>query len=85
VSLQYTQNRFDETGFPATARQLLALLPVEAAVVPAAVQPDGAIKRIGQRCLDVGSGFVAQATLFGSMILRVMPALRGKTHMRRLI
>ena len=74
--------RFDETGFPATARQLLALLPVEAAVVPAAVQPDGAIKRIGQRCLDVGSGFVAQATLFGSMILRVMPALRGKTHMR---
>ena len=43
---------------------------------------DGAIKRIGQRCLDVGSGFVAQATLFGSMILRVMPALRGKTHMR---
>jgi phospholipid/cholesterol/gamma-HCH transport system permease protein len=74
--------RFEESGFPATARQLLALLPVEAAVAPAAVQPDGAIKRIGQRCLDVGSGFVAQATLLGSMILRVIPALRGKTHMR---
>jgi phospholipid/cholesterol/gamma-HCH transport system permease protein len=74
--------RFEQKGFPAAARKLLALLPVDAAVAPPSVEGAGVVNRIGQWCLDRGSGFVAQATLLGSMILRVPSALRGRTQMR---
>jgi len=72
----------DDNGYPATARNLLSLLPSEnPAAAPVAQRPSLA-SRIGRWCLDRGSGFEAETALFGALILRFAPALRGRTQMR---
>jgi phospholipid/cholesterol/gamma-HCH transport system permease protein len=73
---------FEQSGFPESARKLLALLPagnVEADAIP---EHQRLVVRVGQWCLNRGSQFGAETALLGSLMLRIVPAMRGRTQMR---
>jgi phospholipid/cholesterol/gamma-HCH transport system permease protein len=74
---------FQQNGVPVPARNLLALLPLETAVAPPIAARERLVTRVGQWCLDRAIGLGEETALFGSLILRVAPAMRGKTQMRR--
>lgn len=74
---------FEQDGLPAAARSLLALLPLETPVAEPVPERDHLVTRVGQWCLDRGSGLGAETALFGALMLRAAPALRGRTQMRR--
>ena len=73
---------FDESGLPAAARRLLALLP--ASPRAPAVEPPrvGAVHRIGDWALEKWSQWIAFTTVVGETTLRTVPALRGKARVR---
>jgi phospholipid/cholesterol/gamma-HCH transport system permease protein len=72
---------FDQTGLPATARRLLALVPEEPRA-SAPVRPVGAIERLGIWSIGIWSDWVAFTTLVGETLLRTAAAARGKARMR---
>jgi phospholipid/cholesterol/gamma-HCH transport system permease protein len=70
---------FDESGLPAAARRLLALLRTEPQS-PAAVRADiGMVERIGEWALARWSDGAALVTLAGEAVLRAALALRPPT------
>jgi phospholipid/cholesterol/gamma-HCH transport system permease protein len=73
---------FEQSGFPAAAQKLLALLPAENTAASSPTKKVGLVASIGQWSLDRGSGIAAETDLIGSLTLRVAPALRGRTQMR---
>lgn len=72
----------DETGLPAPARELLALIPDVAPAVPAAVPQAGFVTRLGQAGIDGWAQCAAATTLLGATVLRGAASLRGQTLMR---
>jgi phospholipid/cholesterol/gamma-HCH transport system permease protein len=73
---------FDQTGLPAAARLLLAMLP-EAPQAPVATRPRiGLIARLGDWAIERWSESVALTSLVGEAAMRTVPALRGKARVR---
>ena len=75
--------QFDDAGLPASARGLLALVPAVDAPAPPQRPAAGITERIGRRVILQCTEFVEGTTLLGSLLLRSGPALRGRSHMRR--
>jgi phospholipid/cholesterol/gamma-HCH transport system permease protein len=73
---------FDESGLPAAARRLLALLLTEPQRPPAPRVHTGLVERVGEWALARWSDGAALATLAGEAVLRAAPALRGKISTR---
>lgn len=74
--------RFDDSGLPAPAKNLLALLPDDEPALAASVRPNAVIERVGLFVMAQGSEVLATTTLFGDTVLRSGQALRGKARMR---
>ena len=74
--------RFDQTGLPAAACQLLSMLPAEPTPGVAPVRHTGTIARLGAWFLRGLSDLTAITTLVGETTLRSVPALRGKARTR---
>jgi phospholipid/cholesterol/gamma-HCH transport system permease protein len=74
---------FDQAGLPPSARQLLALAPVD--VVPVAVPTahQRLPERVGRHAIAGWSEMVEVLALVGESILCVVPVLRGRAGMRR--
>ncbi len=75
--------RVDDSGIPMAAKQLLALLPQEAA--PAGLPPQRAmfIERFGLAVIAQWCELVAVTALIGGQLLQTGAALFGRTRMRR--
>jgi phospholipid/cholesterol/gamma-HCH transport system permease protein len=73
---------FDESGLPASARRLLALLRNEQQR-PRETRPrSGVVERVGEWALARWSDGAALVTLAGEAVLRAAPALRGRVRTR---
>ena len=84
-SLALRQNiRFDESGLPGPARQLLRLIPPTTAPV-AAVPHRSAnfIERLGQSVIGTARESFASTRLVGQVMLRSGAALRGRASLRK--
>jgi phospholipid/cholesterol/gamma-HCH transport system permease protein len=75
--------RFDETGLPSTAKQLMKLIPTAAPVVQAPGRRASFVERLGQSVIDTDGGLLAGARLVGQVILRSGAALRGQARLRK--
>jgi len=73
---------FDQTGLPAAASCLLALLPDEPQAPTATLRRIGLAERVGKWAIERWSDWVALTTLVGEATLRVVPALRGRARTR---
>lgn len=73
---------FDQTGLPAAACRLLAMLPAEPPARLVAVRRAGLLERVGARVLEIWSDLLAITTLIGEATLRGVPAMRGKARTR---
>ena len=75
--------QFDDAGLPAPARKLLDLIPATA--TPAGLPHPAAplLERVGLATLARWSTLVAATDLLGALLLRAVPALRGRSRMRR--
>jgi phospholipid/cholesterol/gamma-HCH transport system permease protein len=73
---------FDESGLPAAARRLLALLRTEPQSFAATRPRIGVVERVGEWALARGSDCAALVALVGEAVLRAAPALRGKARTR---
>jgi phospholipid/cholesterol/gamma-HCH transport system permease protein len=76
------QVRFDQTGLPAAARQLLAQLPDEPSTRRRGARRVGMIERVGVRTIGRWRDAVAVIRLVGEAILRSAAALGGKARTR---
>ncbi len=75
--------RFDETGLPEAAKQLMQLIPVAAPVADSSPRSAGFIERLGQSVIDTGLELLAITQLVGQVILRSGAALRGHARLRK--
>jgi phospholipid/cholesterol/gamma-HCH transport system permease protein len=73
---------FDESGLPAAAQRLLALLRAEPPSSAVKRSQTGVAERVGEWALARWSDGAALATLAGEAVLRAVPALRGKARTR---
>jgi len=74
--------RFDESGLPAPARQLIRLIPEVVPPMLTAQRRVGAIARLGQSVLDAWAEMLSTTSLLGQVLLRTCAALRGQARMR---
>jgi phospholipid/cholesterol/gamma-HCH transport system permease protein len=72
----------NETGLPAAARRLMALLPDKPAAVVAPARRGGMLGRVGSSVIAQYSELVAITALVGDEILRTGAALCGRARMR---
>jgi phospholipid/cholesterol/gamma-HCH transport system permease protein len=73
---------FDQTGLPAAARRLLALLPDEPRPSAAPLRGTGMIERVGVWSIGICSDWTATTSLVGETILRTASVVRGKARWR---
>jgi phospholipid/cholesterol/gamma-HCH transport system permease protein len=76
------QIEFDQSGLPAAAQRLLALLPVQAQAPAVAQRRMRVVEEVGEWAIGKWSGAIALATLVGEAAMRAIPGLRGKVRAR---
>jgi len=77
------QINFDETGLPAAAKQLLAMLPDEPKAQTAPALNHSSIESLGRALMATQVEILAVIALVGDELIRASAALRGKAKMRR--
>ncbi len=75
--------RVDDSGVPDAARQLLALLPKQAAPTAAAPRQPPWIEHLGLRAMAQWSETLAVTELVGGQLLQTGAAVLGRARMRR--
>jgi phospholipid/cholesterol/gamma-HCH transport system permease protein len=74
---------FDQSGLPATAGRLLALLPSESQAPVATLRRVGIIERLGEWAIAKWTAAVALANLVGEAALRAASVARKRKHAGR--
>jgi phospholipid/cholesterol/gamma-HCH transport system permease protein len=77
------QIRVDDSGIPAAARQLLALLPPQAPAPAEPLQARPFVERLGTRLIAQWCELVHTTELVGGQLLQTGAALLGRARMRR--
>jgi phospholipid/cholesterol/gamma-HCH transport system permease protein len=77
------QIRVDDSGIPAAARQLLALLPPQAPAPAELLQARPFVERLGTRLIAQWCELVHTTELVGGQLLQTGAALLGRARMRR--
>ena len=73
---------FDDTGLPAAARRLLALLPNKASPVAVLIARDGLLVRVGLVVIAEVTELVAVVSMVGQVVLCTGATLCGRSRMR---
>jgi phospholipid/cholesterol/gamma-HCH transport system permease protein len=74
--------RFDESGLPAPARQLIRLLPENVPPMTTSQRQVGVIERLGQSALDGWAEILSTTTLLGQVLMRTGAAISRRARMR---
>jgi phospholipid/cholesterol/gamma-HCH transport system permease protein len=74
--------RFDESGLPAPARQLIQLIPDDVPPLSKTRPRAGLVERVGESMLGAWAELLSTTTLLGQVLLRTTAAFRGQARMR---
>jgi len=74
--------RFDDSGLPAPARQLIQLIPEDVPPMNTPQRHVGVIARLGESVLDAWTEVLSTTALLGQVLLRTYAGLHGRARMR---